>query len=87
MSKVSAEKQTEQELLSMAFDYLDAPDLNLSGDAPKTRNVTGTFKLMEEITPSQLPAIGPPIMAPRSKTGVFTDMVLLLNPFGMSNNT
>jgi hypothetical protein len=52
MSKASAEKQTEQELLSMAFDYLNAPDLNLSGDAPKTRNVTGTFKLMDRHIPA-----------------------------------
>ena len=49
---MSAEKQTEQALLDMALDYMESPDLALSGDGQMTRNVVGTFTLMDRHLPS-----------------------------------
>lgn len=49
---MSAEKQTEQNLLNMALDYLDAPELHLTGDdATQTRSTTGKFKLIDKHLP------------------------------------
>jgi len=50
---MSAEKQTEQNLLNMALDYLDAPELHLTGDdATQTRSTSGKFKLIDKHLPA-----------------------------------
>ncbi len=51
---MSAEKQTEQDIISQALNYMDAPELHLSGDEPKSKSksVSETFQLLDQHLPT-----------------------------------
>ncbi len=50
---MSAEKQTEKNLLNLAMDYMDAPELHLSGDdSARSKSVSGSFRLIDKHLPA-----------------------------------